>query len=54
MEVKCLIDWKTIVAAGIAIASIVLSTKVKTEDSPLVLTTLFGRSKSALIDMKNN
>lgn len=54
MEIKCLLDWKMVLATGIAAATIVLSTKVKKEDSPLVLTNMFGKSKTALIGTTNN
>ena len=54
MEMKCLLDWKMILATGIAVATIVLSAKVKKEDSPLVLTNMFGKSKTALIGTTNN
>ena len=54
MEMKCLLDWKMVLATGIAVATIVLSTKVKKEDSPLVLTNMFGKSKTALIGTTNN
>ena len=54
MEMKCLLDWKMVLATGIAVATIVLSAKVKKEDSPLVLTNMFGKSKTALIGTTNN
>ena len=54
MEMKCLLDWKMVIAAGIAVASVILSVKVKKEDSPLVLTNMFGKSKTALIGTTNN
>lgn len=54
MEMKCLLDWKMVFATGIAVATIVLSAKVKKEDSPLVLTNMFGKSKTALIGTTNN
>ena len=54
MEMKCLLYWKMVLATGIAVATIVLSAKVKKEDSPLVLTNMFGKSKTALIGTTNN
>lgn len=54
MDMRCLLDWKMVIAAGIAVASVILSVKVKKEDSPLVLTNMFGKSKTALIGTTNN
>ena len=55
MEFKCLIDWKLVVAAGLAVATVMLSKKVKDEDAPLVITHLFGKAKTELIsNIKNN
>ena len=54
MEENNWFNWKIILAAGIAVASVILSVKVKKEDSPLVLTNVMNKSKTAIIGPVNN
>ena len=52
MEIRELLNWKTIIAAGVAFATVVLSLKVNNNESANLLSSIFSKSKTALIENK--